>query len=506
MPRSVRPRSPVTVSLATRVLRRWREGLLVTNVGVAGAISRLPSLEHALRPEGALEAGGIGLGAGLTWMLVRGLFSSRYDFSKLDDETDGPLRRTTSAPPAAQPLRFMTVSPSGNQESPAPSGPATMAARPNARTRASSLPPPASGVAMPTPKPPSLPPPRPVSSPPRGASSMPPHGASSMPPRRQSSMPPHGASSMPPRRQSSTPPHGASSMPPAKQPSLPPPPSAALARITRAMPPPANDSEVAGQPRALEGDPYIDTTGETEPVASRRPSQRPGPGGSARPSEPPLTTLDVIVMEDHALPHSGVLPSLEPDLLNQLEDVRAELIALSPSTCFVVGVSSDVEHRQTKTEAAVQLALSLALSGSRRVLLLEADPTQPVLDRLVGIHVPHAAGVSQQLHRRMAESAPTWTVVRVAESLDVLAEGRFRTPGVFYSKVFASALAELRLHYDVIVADGPIVETSESASSFGEVTDGIAYLTSGMPSIRMPRERALVRFHDKRLFKVLRAS
>ena len=211
-------------------------------------------------------------------------------------------------------------------------------------------------------------------------------------------------------------------------------------------------------------------------------------------------------MEEHALPHSGVLPSVEPELLNQLEEVRAELIALSPSTCFVVGVSSDAEHRQTKTEAAVQLALSLALSGSRRVLLLEADPTQPVLDRIVGIQVPLAAGISQQLHRRTSASPSAWTVVRVAESLDVLAEGRFRTPGVFYGKAFGTAIAELRLHYDVIVADGPIVETSESATSFSGVTDGIAYLTSGMPSIRMPRERALVRFQNKRLFKVLAAS
>ncbi|MET0342973.1 MAG: hypothetical protein ABW252_18345 [Polyangiales bacterium] len=600
MSRSTRPRSSRTVPLSRRVARRWREGVVISNLSVAGYLSQLPRIEDAIFGRGMLTTLSIGVGAGLAWMLVRGALSSPIEMLHEPVPSTPPPRASqrplASAPPSP---RIRTIAPPGapaprasmQPEPPRPSASQRPYVQPQSGETMAGYP----GHAAPLPE---LPPaPRSVAphanqtgatlhgaSPPIDPRAFAPHtnqtgstlhGWSSSPPGAYGTIPPQASGSAPPNavgaarksfprpealadtrqddfaevrsrafahdealahaRDSAVPsrPSGPpttrmsalqeaelSASPDASRAAEPasdarlswpplelaprvrsnapregslPPPQVPMGVLSRAMPtpPPANDGVVAT---------YIDTVGEPAVTVGVSSTLPPDERPHARAAIARRVAARVEVVHGEASAPEG---RLEPELRDQLEELRAEVLTMSPSHCFVVGVSSDAEHSATKSTLAVDLALQLAHSGSRRVLLIEGNATRPMLDRALSLHVPLAAGFSQQMHRRMTAVAPSWTVLRVAPTLDVLAEGRFRTPGMLYGSVFAVALHELRDHYDVIVADGPVVETSEAAAAFAQVVDGIGYVTSGLPSIRVPRERALARFKDKPLFKVM---
>lgn len=238
-------------------------------------------------------------------------------------------------------------------------------------------------------------------------------------------------------------------------------------------------------------------------LSKRRGSLAPG----VRRSSIPPPALHVVTANMAAAPNLVNGASvLHPALLTSMHTLRTELFMLAAQECFVIGVSSDAARKALKSEFAAQLAVGLAEPGQARVLLVEADAATPCIERSLTVEIPRAVSFSQQLLRHASEGERTWAVLRIAPGLDVLAEGRMRTPGMLYAPAFSNALSELRRHYDVIVADGPVVGVGESARAFEAVTDGVAFLTSGESSAREPRERAFMQFHTKRLFKLLSAG
>jgi polysaccharide biosynthesis transport protein len=138
-------------------------------------------------------------------------------------------------------------------------------------------------------------------------------------------------------------------------------------------------------------------------------------------------------------------------------------------------VRSDYESANSKSQLAAQLAWSLAERGDARVLLVEADFDEPNVHRLFSLQTPAFQGFSQQLYRRLTTGERTpWYVARCGR-LSVLAEGRVRTPGFSASLQFASALAELRGYYDLILIDGPPEPLLATARTRGGVADGVVF-------------------------------
>jgi Mrp family chromosome partitioning ATPase len=175
----------------------------------------------------------------------------------------------------------------------------------------------------------------------------------------------------------------------------------------------------------------------------------------------------------------------EPD--RQLAEIAAKIAELSTKSSFVVGIVSDRTELEAKSAVAAALATLLSEDTSR-VLLMEANFDWPAVHRQMAVAMPSFSGFSQQMHARTRKGPKRpWIVVRCSATLDVLAEGIVRSPGVLYSQQFAEAVSELRQYYRVIVCDGPVVGGAD-ARPLDAVTDGLVVVA--------PSERKLMNSLD----------
>lgn len=111
-----------------------------------------------------------------------------------------------------------------------------------------------------------------------------------------------------------------------------------------------------------------------------------------------------------------------------------------------------------RTEVAGALAIALSEAGAR-VLLLEADFDLPQVHRVMAVTASPGAGFSQQiLARRQVGQARPWIVVRCLPTLHVLAEGRFRSPGLVDLQEFERAVLELAEQHHVVLLHAPSLD------------------------------------------------
>jgi hypothetical protein len=189
----------------------------------------------------------------------------------------------------------------------------------------------------------------------------------------------------------------------------------------------------------------------------------------------------------------------------ELAGVTEQLFQLATRGCFVLRVVSGPECEDSKSSVAAQLAWMLAEPGRARVLLMEADFERPAVHRVMQIQVPAFEGFSQQLQRRDAARG-RWSVLRCAPSLDVLAEGRVRTLRQLDSARFARALAEQRCHYDLIVVDGPALDTTHESGALDSLADGVLLVTSAGSAISPTHEPSATHYASKALLWHVRTA
>lgn len=175
----------------------------------------------------------------------------------------------------------------------------------------------------------------------------------------------------------------------------------------------------------------------------------------------------------------------------ELDALAKRLLALAPDESLVVGVSSIPSARGLGGQAACALARLLAERQAKEVLLIETDFSSPVLEPLVGLHMPPLTGFSQQIFRRVTDGADApWTVVRAAQKLSVLLEGRIRTPGMAQTVQFVDAFSVLRRRYPVIIAHGPAVGSSVEVRALAAVVDHMVLATPAGAPLADARELA----------------
>jgi Mrp family chromosome partitioning ATPase len=135
----------------------------------------------------------------------------------------------------------------------------------------------------------------------------------------------------------------------------------------------------------------------------------------------------------------------------------------------------------TSARAHVASALGLGVSeGGARVLLVEADFDSPGLHHALAFTTPPGAGFSQQLMaRRQAKQPEPWVVMRCSDNLQVLAEGRFRSPGLVASREFEHAIQELREQHHVVIIHAPSFAKAEDLRPLGPLAQGVVIVQPG---------------------------
>lgn len=141
-----------------------------------------------------------------------------------------------------------------------------------------------------------------------------------------------------------------------------------------------------------------------------------------------------------------------------------------------------------KAQLASALALALAGVGAK-VLLVEADFDHPQLHQALTLTVPGGCGFSQQLAvRRVDARERPWVVMRCSANLQVLAEGRLRSPGLTLSDDFARALHELSPSYQVVVIHAPGLSKHNELSILDTLVQAAVVARSGIaPTLRLGR-------------------
>lgn len=123
-----------------------------------------------------------------------------------------------------------------------------------------------------------------------------------------------------------------------------------------------------------------------------------------------------------------------------------------------------------KSLTAINLALTLADSYGRRVLLVDADMRRPSLHDIV--RVPNEIGLGETLKAAVAHKLP---VYRISERLTLAPAGRpDRDPmTALTSTRMQELLAEASQRFDWVILDAPPVGPIMDANLLAPVTDGV---------------------------------
>lgn len=188
---------------------------------------------------------------------------------------------------------------------------------------------------------------------------------------------------------------------------------------------------------------------DLEPLSEAAPSQL-----EPRPTGRPLPARATSLVEEREIP-MGFSPQVNP-AEPHISQVRDSVLQRDPNQTLTLAVSG--ARGSDKGRFASALALALANSGVR-VLLVEADFDNPQVHQALGIQVPMGTGFSQQLAaRRQDPRERPWLVLHCSQNLQVLAEGRLRSPGLLPSAEFEGAVADLSAAYPVVVIHAPAIE------------------------------------------------
>lgn len=199
---------------------------------------------------------------------------------------------------------------------------------------------------------------------------------------------------------------------------------------------------------------------------------------------------------------------LLPPQLEELRELGAQLAREIEAGCRVVRVASTSASRYAKSQVAAQLASSLAERGDVRVLALEGDLDEPALQRVLQLNVPRGMGLSEQLERMRAADSPSnsATIVRLTGHLHALVEGPLGTPSLLDSPEFADVIARQRIEHDIIVVDGPIIDTWDDARVLKHAADGVVFVVAAGTSLSDAMQLAHAHFANEKILRIVRTG
>lgn len=186
--------------------------------------------------------------------------------------------------------------------------------------------------------------------------------------------------------------------------------------------------------------------------------------------EEPIKNMDLAV---HSHPNSSVAEACRV--------VRTNLLFMSPDKPFQLIMVSSCDPRDGKTLVACSLAISLAQSG-KRVLLVDTDLRRPRVHKAFGLK--SIVGITSVLvsDATLDEATLETEIPR----LDLLLCGPIppNPSELLHSKRFAELLEQLRGKYDRIVFDTPPVGAVTDALVIGPQVDGAILVTRVRKTVR----------------------
>jgi capsular exopolysaccharide synthesis family protein len=229
---------------------------------------------------------------------------------------------------------------------------------------------------------------------------------------------------------------------------------------------------------------------------------RPIPAVSStnlRPARPGLitATYQVVPARIEASPFvlSKAVDSHLPLLMDESTERAAAFRALrrrlaeqkDPHAILVTSAQDD----EGKTTCAANLALALAESGRRSVLLVEANLRRPKLSEIFGFQ-PERPLVAQLAAHREQIDAPWQTTELRPTGLHVLAAAPDTTGDeVLHGPTFSASITRWRCAFDYVVVDGPSILESCDASIIHDSVDAVVMVVRSGVSRNRTVKRAL---------------
>jgi Mrp family chromosome partitioning ATPase len=217
---------------------------------------------------------------------------------------------------------------------------------------------------------------------------------------------------------------------------------------------------------------------EERPPASEPDSYRDEPA-VAPVAQAPTPAASTLI--HHDVP-SGWRPNVDP-AAPEVIALRDAVLLQAGGRRLCIGVTG--ARGPSRGQVASALAFALSQSGAR-VLLVEADFESPDIHQALAVNAPAGAGFSQQLGARGRNGQPQpWTVVRCSPNLQVLAEGRLRSPGLNASNEFERAIQELREQHHVVIIHAPPLDKPDDLRRIGPLTQAAVLASAGQtPTIQ----------------------
>ena len=181
--------------------------------------------------------------------------------------------------------------------------------------------------------------------------------------------------------------------------------------------------------------------------------------GETQQPEGPVENLDLVV---HSHPTSMIA--------ELARGIRTNLLFMSPDTPFQMLMVTSASPREGKTFTAVSLAISLAQSG-KRVLLVDADLRRPRIHKVFRMRPP--VGLTSILIGEATFDEATITTD--VPNLSLLPCGPIppNPAELLHSQKASEFLAHLRTQYDRVVFDSPPVTAVTDALALGPQLDGV---------------------------------
>ena len=243
----------------------------------------------------------------------------------------------------------------------------------------------------------------------------------------------------------------------------------------------------------------------TERIVSPAPAARERIASErARPDDGTLPTRVIYHVSTHVWSADPNVVTAETSL--QMNELCEALQDLRKTDCRTVRIASASNSRYAKSQIAAQLAVMLAEQPDTRVLLLEADLDAPALHHVLKLSVPRGLGHSEQLQRLSDGALEATTIMRLSASLHVLIESRSSNPSLFESPQFAEIVKQQRNQHDLIIIDGPIVDTFSDAKVLASAVDHVVFVVAS--GTRLPDALTLANKHfaKESMLKVIRTG
>jgi Mrp family chromosome partitioning ATPase len=226
---------------------------------------------------------------------------------------------------------------------------------------------------------------------------------------------------------------------------------------------------------------------------------------SGRPDDGSLPTRIIYHVSTHVW-------SADPNVVTaqtaaQLRELCDVLGAMPKTGCRTLRIASASNSRYAKSQVAAQLALMLSEDAGTRVLLMDADLDAPAMHRVLKLSVPRGLGLSEQVQRIGGTPAlDAVTIMRLSASLHVLLESRWGSPASFETPQFAEVVKQQRNEHDLILIDGPIVDSFSDASVLASVTDHVVFVVASGTRLADALALANKHFAKESMLKVVRTG